>query len=74
MAFPPLDLVSCLPHTKHDTSELAFPNVICSFLHFGQRTFKNFDLVSLLFFINNPPKKLVRVKIYKSLYFVLFCP
>jgi hypothetical protein len=38
---PPDGSTRTLEHTRHFTSEALLPNVICSFLHFGQRTFMN---------------------------------
>jgi len=40
-AFPPVGSANSKPQTKHLTLELALLNIVCSFLHLGQITFKN---------------------------------
>ena len=40
-AFPPVGSANSLPQTKHFTLELAFPKMICSFLHLGHLTLTN---------------------------------
>src|SRR3989338_5046418 len=46
--FPPVGSMRSLLQTRQFTLEDAFPNVICSFLHFGHLTFINFDVGSLI--------------------------
>src|SRR3989344_2187906 len=47
-AFPPVGSTISLEQTRHLTLVDAFPYTICSFLHFGQRTFMNLAVVSLI--------------------------
>lgn len=45
--FPPVGSAMTFPHTKQLTTVAGLPKMTCSFLHFVQRTFTNFELVSL---------------------------
>jgi len=56
-ALPPVGSASILSHTKHFTVELAFPNIICSFLHFGHLTFTNLLTGSFIPSMKIPPLK-----------------
>src|SRR3989344_1536321 len=50
LPLPPVGSAITFPHTTHFTAVEGFPNIICSFLHFEQRTLMNFDDNSLTIF------------------------
>ena len=52
--FPPVGSAKGLLQTKHSTNVETFPNIICSFLHLGHLTLINFDVGSILIFIQTP--------------------
>src|SRR3989338_1379707 len=49
LLLPPVGSASILPQTKHATLVAVFPNVICSFLHFGHLILMNLLVDSLRF-------------------------
>lgn len=46
-AFPPLGSAKMESQIKHFIIEEAFPNIICSFLHFEHLTFTNLPFIKM---------------------------
>ena len=49
LVFPPVGSAMVLLHTRQFTNVVAFPKIICSFLHFGHLILMNRDVGSLNF-------------------------
>jgi hypothetical protein len=56
LLFPPVGSASTLPHTKQSTLVALLPNIICSFLHLGQRIFMNLLVDSRILVNFIPPE------------------